>query len=272
VQPDSDQELELMLADLESGLVEREESWSGDAPEKGRQAICAFADDLPGHARPGVLIVGAKHDAGCMVIQHALRHDRPTKACNKWVERVPRVREQYMLGAPDTSLDRWLPEAQRQRPRGPGAGAAVARRGKPGSSFTSHGRGVRSDWPALRRRARRVGVGSWGRPRIGAGPDPHAQRSNKPLVRPMRALLLTIAVLSSTSLASATTQQYFQRVDAAQVAKARTWLAAGGHTGIVVRSFRGRLTLSGALPSGAARAQLFEGARSATGALSVHAG
>lgn len=59
MQPDSDQELELMLADLESGLVEREESWSGDAPEKGRQAICAFADDLPGHARPGVLIVGA---------------------------------------------------------------------------------------------------------------------------------------------------------------------------------------------------------------------
>jgi len=33
---------------------------AGDAPEKGRQAICAFANDLPDHRRPGVLFVGAR--------------------------------------------------------------------------------------------------------------------------------------------------------------------------------------------------------------------
>lgn len=55
----SDAELERFLTDPESDLVERKESWSGDAPEKARQAVCAFANDLPGRGRPGVLMVGA---------------------------------------------------------------------------------------------------------------------------------------------------------------------------------------------------------------------
>ena len=59
----SNSELESMLADTESDLVERKATWEGDAPEKGRQAVCAFANDLPGHGRPGVLIVGT-HDDG----------------------------------------------------------------------------------------------------------------------------------------------------------------------------------------------------------------
>lgn len=56
----SDSELEALLDDLESDLAERKESWQGDAPEKGRQAICAFANDLPDHRNAGVLFVGAK--------------------------------------------------------------------------------------------------------------------------------------------------------------------------------------------------------------------
>lgn len=56
----SDAELETLLNDLESDRAERKESWSGDAPEKGPQAICAFANDLPNHQQPGVLFVGAK--------------------------------------------------------------------------------------------------------------------------------------------------------------------------------------------------------------------
>ena len=55
-------ELEAMLTDVESDLVERKASWDGDAPEKARQAVCAFANDLPGHARAGVLFVGANDD------------------------------------------------------------------------------------------------------------------------------------------------------------------------------------------------------------------
>ena len=56
----SDFELESLLDEIESDHVERKESWQGDAPEKSRQAICAFANDLGNHDLPGVLIVGAK--------------------------------------------------------------------------------------------------------------------------------------------------------------------------------------------------------------------
>ena len=59
----SDLELEEMLSDPESDLVERKESLSGDAPNRIREAVCAFANDLPDHRRPGVLFVGAD-DAG----------------------------------------------------------------------------------------------------------------------------------------------------------------------------------------------------------------
>ena len=54
----TDSELEALLNDLESDRAERKESWAGDAPEKGPQAICAFANDLPDHKSPGVLFVG----------------------------------------------------------------------------------------------------------------------------------------------------------------------------------------------------------------------
>ena len=55
----SDTELETMLADLESDLVERKESMQGDAPRKVRATVCAFANDLPNHARPGIVFIGA---------------------------------------------------------------------------------------------------------------------------------------------------------------------------------------------------------------------
>lgn len=58
-----DPELEQMLTDLESDLIERKESLAGDAPNRIREAVCAFANDLPDHRRPGVVFVGAD-DAG----------------------------------------------------------------------------------------------------------------------------------------------------------------------------------------------------------------
>jgi ATP-dependent DNA helicase RecG len=51
-----------MLADLESDRAERKETFNGDAPEKVRQAVCAFANDLPGHGRPGVALIGVRDD------------------------------------------------------------------------------------------------------------------------------------------------------------------------------------------------------------------
>ncbi|MDE2149004.1 MAG: putative DNA binding domain-containing protein [Gammaproteobacteria bacterium] len=62
MKPLSDIELEALLDDLESDRVERKESWSGDCRDKGGQAVCAFANDLPNHEKPGVLFVGAKDD------------------------------------------------------------------------------------------------------------------------------------------------------------------------------------------------------------------
>jgi len=56
----SDADLEVLARSLESDLVERKESPS--ARDKIAQAICAFANDLPGHGRPGVIFVGLRDD------------------------------------------------------------------------------------------------------------------------------------------------------------------------------------------------------------------
>ena len=58
----SEEDLIELLNDVESDRVERKESLSGDAPERIRQAICAFANDLPDHREPGVVFVGARDD------------------------------------------------------------------------------------------------------------------------------------------------------------------------------------------------------------------
>lgn len=57
----TDEELSLLLEDLESDRVERKESLTDGG--RIRQAICAFANDLPAHDEPGVLFVGV-NDAG----------------------------------------------------------------------------------------------------------------------------------------------------------------------------------------------------------------
>lgn len=58
-----DRELAALLADLESDRVERKASISDS--KKIRQAICAFANDLPNHQKPGVLFVGVNDDGTC---------------------------------------------------------------------------------------------------------------------------------------------------------------------------------------------------------------
>ncbi len=58
MKPYTSDELEEMMADLESDRVERKESFRGSAPESVREAVCAFANDLPNHRRPGVVCIG----------------------------------------------------------------------------------------------------------------------------------------------------------------------------------------------------------------------
>ncbi|MBI4865077.1 MAG: putative DNA binding domain-containing protein [Candidatus Riflebacteria bacterium] len=72
----TDAELELLLTEAESDLAERKESLKGDSPTKAREAVCAFANDLPDHGRPGVLFVGARdngHPSGLAITDEVLR-------------------------------------------------------------------------------------------------------------------------------------------------------------------------------------------------------
>lgn len=59
----SDNELERLLIDIESDRVERKASIS--EKDKIRQAICAFANDLPDYKLPGVVFVGVNDDGSC---------------------------------------------------------------------------------------------------------------------------------------------------------------------------------------------------------------
>lgn len=62
--PLSDADLEQLLYDLESDRVERKTAFSD--PDKVRQAVCAFANDLPNHRLPGVIFIGV-NDNGSFV-------------------------------------------------------------------------------------------------------------------------------------------------------------------------------------------------------------
>lgn len=57
-------ELLQMLCDIESDRVERTQSAGADRG-KLREAVCAFANHLPNHGKPGVLFIGAKDDGTC---------------------------------------------------------------------------------------------------------------------------------------------------------------------------------------------------------------
>jgi ATP-dependent DNA helicase RecG len=72
----TNQELEALLADLESEIAERKATFSGDVATRARQAVCAFANDLPGRNVAGVLFIGANDDgspSGIMVTDELLR-------------------------------------------------------------------------------------------------------------------------------------------------------------------------------------------------------
>ncbi len=59
----SDAELQQLMVELESDLVERKESVADG--RKIRRNICAFANDLPGNGKPGVVLIGVRDDGTC---------------------------------------------------------------------------------------------------------------------------------------------------------------------------------------------------------------
>ncbi|MDR3201332.1 MAG: putative DNA binding domain-containing protein, partial [Spirochaetales bacterium] len=56
------EELEKLIADLESDRVER--TISTDNTDKFSQAVCAFANDYPNHRQPGYLLIGVEDKTG----------------------------------------------------------------------------------------------------------------------------------------------------------------------------------------------------------------
>lgn len=71
----NEKQLKTLMADLESDTAERTESTNNT--DKFGQAICAFANDLPNHRRPGYLLVGVKDNgslAGMTVTDDLLKN------------------------------------------------------------------------------------------------------------------------------------------------------------------------------------------------------
>lgn len=71
----NEEQLKALMADLESDTAERTESTNNT--DKFGQAICAFANDLPNHRRPGYLLVGVKDNgalAGITVTDDLLKN------------------------------------------------------------------------------------------------------------------------------------------------------------------------------------------------------
>ena len=95
-----DEELLQMIRDGESDCVEFKESLSGDAPTRIREAICAFANDLPNHEKPGLVFVGVKDDrtiGNLLVTNQLLRQLADMKTDGNIVPPPSLTVEKYLL-------------------------------------------------------------------------------------------------------------------------------------------------------------------------------
>jgi ATP-dependent DNA helicase RecG len=113
--PLNDDELAVLLNDLESDRIERKTEWSGTAPDKTRQAVCAFANDLPNHGQPGVIFIGANDDgsvAGIEVTDKLLLTLSDIKTDGKIVPPPTLTVEKRVLkGAPVAVVTVWPADA-----------------------------------------------------------------------------------------------------------------------------------------------------------------
>lgn len=65
----TDQDLIRLIEKGESDRVEFKEAMTDGAAQSIRKAICAFANDLPGHGKPGIVLVGVKDDRTIIGLQ-----------------------------------------------------------------------------------------------------------------------------------------------------------------------------------------------------------
>ncbi|HUO23025.1 MAG TPA: ATP-binding protein [Caulobacteraceae bacterium] len=64
----TDDEIATLFSNLESDRVERKRNFQS-AADRIRQAICAFANDLPNYRQPGVVFIGLEDDGSCSGIE-----------------------------------------------------------------------------------------------------------------------------------------------------------------------------------------------------------
>jgi ATP-dependent DNA helicase RecG len=103
----NDAELLGMLHDLESDHVERKESFRGDAPTAVREAVCAFANDLPDYRVPGVVFVGVRNDgspAGLQITDELLRQLADIKTDGNIVPPPTMTVTKRLLGSADVAV------------------------------------------------------------------------------------------------------------------------------------------------------------------------
>ena len=60
----TDDEIAALFRDMESDRAERKRNFQA-AADKIRQAICAYANDLPNHRQPGLIFIGQEDDGSC---------------------------------------------------------------------------------------------------------------------------------------------------------------------------------------------------------------
>ena len=95
------------LREGESDRVEFKESLRGDAPNRIREAICAFANDLPDHRKPGVVFVGVRNDgtvAGLSVTDELLRQLADMKTDGNIVPPPSLTVERRSVGGNDVAV------------------------------------------------------------------------------------------------------------------------------------------------------------------------
>lgn len=113
--PLSDEQLTALLDNIESDRIERKKAWAGDASEKARQAVCAFANDLPNYGEPGIIFIGANDDgsaANITITDQLLQTLSDMKTDGKIVPPPTLTVEQRILkGAPMAIVSVWPADA-----------------------------------------------------------------------------------------------------------------------------------------------------------------
>ncbi len=102
----NDDQMQLLRAG-ESDRVEFKESLSGDAPNRIRQAICAFANDLPDHRLPGYVYVGVRDDgaaSGLPITDERLRQLADMKTDGKTVPPPTLTVARHSLGSDEVAV------------------------------------------------------------------------------------------------------------------------------------------------------------------------